>query len=81
MAQRPTVTQMSRKFESHAFTISVVAFWQGGILDFKVVKYNMCANPQCNWLHTIAVRASYILFWGNFLSENQEKPGGCLSSL
>ena len=35
----------------------------------------MCANPQSNWLHTIAVRASYILFWGNFLSENQEKPG------
>ena len=25
MAQRPTVTQMSRKFESHAFTLDVAA--------------------------------------------------------
>ena len=37
----------------------------------------MCANLQSNWLNTIAVRASYILpiLIGDFLGENQEKPG------
>ena len=35
----------------------------------------MCANPQSNWLNTIAGRASYILP-SNFLRKNQEKTGG-----
>ena len=41
----------------------------------------MCANPQSNWLNTIAVRALYISpILRRFLSENQEKkPGGGLS--
>ena len=40
----------------------------------------MCANPQSNQLSTIAVRASYILpIRSDFISENQEKPGGGLS--
>ena len=34
----------------------------------------MCANPQSNWLNTIAVRASYNLpILKHFFSENQEK--------
>ena len=36
----------------------------------------MCANPQSNWLNTIAVRASYNLpILKHFFSENQEKTG------
>ena len=36
----------------------------------------MSANPQSNWLNTIAVRASYIFpILKRFLGENQQKPG------
>ena len=38
----------------------------------------MFANPQSNWLNTIAVRVLYILPIFT-ISENQEKPGGGLS--
>ena len=38
----------------------------------------MCANPQSNWLNTIAVRGLCILPICT-ISENQEKPGGGLS--
>ena len=37
----------------------------------------MCANPQDNWLNTIAVRASYILpFYEAISSVKTKKTGG-----
>ena len=43
----------------------------------------MCANPQSNWLNTIAMRASYTfyLFEAIFLVKTKKKRGGGLSSL
>ena len=36
----------------------------------------MSANPQSNWLNTIAVRASHIFpILKRFIGENQQKPG------
>ena len=46
MAQRPTGTQMSREFESHAFTI-----WLGTPLQAKVGKKLQDKNIVCHGLH------------------------------
>ena len=39
---------------------------------------NMCANPQSNWLNTIAMRASYTfyLFEAIFLVKTEKKTRG-----
>ena len=48
MAQRPTVTQMSRKFESHAFTTSVIYSspykQKGNCLASVNKKWGVCAE-------------------------------------
>ena len=73
MAQRPTVTQMSRKFESHAFTI-----WLGTPLQAKVGKKLQDKNIVCHGLHRympwdftfrfVKLYNKYILPIINFLS-------------